>query len=159
MSERVLAPGSVPLLFHCRVMYSVRRYGGHFAATHFALSPGGAVGVSAEAAPGVAVWTVPAGKWDRLIPWQAERLPAAWRDPAGRPATPGDEPWVGAIRRGATERAAWWLAERGTAVVARLSVTTVWVHPTDTSEGVCEQLGREALDEVVARLSGGEQLV
>jgi hypothetical protein len=135
----------------CRVAYSLQRHGGYFARVQFTLSPI-AAGVEVESPPGVAAWTVPACEWGRLIPWQAERLPAAWRDPAGRPPTPGDEPWVGAIRRGVAEWAAWW-AERGTAVAARLTLTAVWVHPTDTSEAVCEQLGREMLDEVVGRLA------
>ena len=30
----------------------------------------------------------PAAEWDRLIYWQAERLPFEWRDPKGRPETP-----------------------------------------------------------------------
>jgi hypothetical protein len=108
--------------------------------------------VRVDAPLGVAVWIVPAGEWGRLIPFQAERLPAAWGDPAGRPETPGDEPWVGAIRRGVAERARWWLSERGTTVVARLALTAVRIHPTDTTEGLCEQLGREMLDEVVEYL-------
>lgn len=158
MAERVLMPGRDSFPLRCKVVYSVRRHGGYFAGAHFIISPCDAGRVLVEAARDVAAWTVPAGDWELLIPWQAERLPTAWRDPAGRPATPGDEPWIGAIRRGVEERAAWWAAERDTAVAARLTLTAVRVHPTDTSEGVCEQLGREMFDEIVGRLSNGEKL-
>jgi hypothetical protein len=81
-------------VLNCRVAYSIHRFGGYFAGARFTLAFG-AVGVEVIAPPGVAVWTVPAGEWDQLIPGQAERLPVAWRDSKKRPVTPGDEPCAG----------------------------------------------------------------
>ena len=53
-------------------------------------------------------------------------------------------------------RLEWWKAEKQTILVARVLLTIVRIHPTDTSAGICEQLGREMIDDVVNRLSSSE---
>ncbi|MCE9565198.1 MAG: hypothetical protein K8U57_24465 [Planctomycetes bacterium] len=151
MIHRTLTPSTEARHLEWRVLYSVRKHGGYFVHVRYTLARGTIPGLELITPAGVAIWTVPPSEWDRLP--RASELPAAWESVGARPLLPDNELWLGPILRGLAERVEWWAKEKQTAINALLSVTAVRIHPTDTSTGICEQAGREIIDDMVELLT------
>jgi len=148
-----LTLGKVPLTGECLVIYSVRRFGGFFVHVLFKAEADQTIGSVQVIVPeGAMVWTVPPSDWDGL--WRVDDLPPKWRRHDARPAAPVGDPFADAFRDGVAERVAWWAETRQLKLAAiRLTLATVRVHPTDTSPGICEQAGREMIDELISCIS------
>ena len=143
-----------PLVGECRVIYSGRRFGGFYVSVQYLTETDAAlVGVQVVVPQNAVAWTVPVAEWDGL--WRVAELPVAWRSIEARPPFPEVEPLADAFQKSVTERTTWWAKEQQISLTSiRLTLTSVRVHPTDTSPGICEQAGREIIDDLVGQLRG-----